>query len=82
MKEKFSALPGQPPTPPQFHPTPVEELLTDKQTAEIFSVKPRTLRLWRESLGLPFIRITSKVIRYRRSDLHAWAAKKRTAIAA
>ena len=51
------------------------ELLTDQQAAAILAVEPRTLRLWRQSRGLPHLRLTSKVIRYRRSDLDAWLAR-------
>jgi excisionase family DNA binding protein len=58
------------------------ELLTDTQAAELLSVEPRTLRLWRHSRGLPHLRITSKVIRYRRADLDAWLARHLVAIAA
>ena len=60
------------------HQTPVAnagELLTDSQAAALLSVEPRTLRLWRQSRGLPHLRLTSKVIRYRRSDLDAWLAR-------
>jgi DNA-binding transcriptional MerR regulator len=56
------------------------DLLTDEQAARILSVEPRTLRLWRNSRGLPFIRITSKVIRYRLADLNQWLAERRVAI--
>jgi excisionase family DNA binding protein len=55
------------------------ELLTDRQAAEILAVEPRTLRLWRHTRGLPHIRITSKVIRYRRSDLDGWLNRHRVA---
>jgi predicted site-specific integrase-resolvase len=58
------------------------DLLTDQQAAAILSVEPRTLRLWRNTRSLPYIRITSKVIRYRRSDLEAWLDRSRTVIAA
>ncbi|MBI4662163.1 MAG: helix-turn-helix domain-containing protein [Verrucomicrobia bacterium] len=55
-------------------------LLTDQQAAEFLSVKPRTLRLWRHARGLPHIRITTKEIRYRLSDLEDWLARRRTVI--
>ena len=57
------------------------DLLTDAQAAEILAVEPRTLRLWRNRRALPFIRITSKVIRYRRCDLNQWLERRRTVIA-
>jgi len=56
------------------------ELMTDEQAAQVLSVEPRTLRLWRQTRGLPHIRITSKVIRYRRSDISAWLERRRTVI--
>jgi DNA-binding transcriptional MerR regulator len=45
------------------------DILDDKQAAALLHTNPRTLRLWRATRGLPFIRITSKVIRYRRADI-------------
>lgn len=51
------------------------DILTDEQASSLFNVEPRTLRLWRLTRGLPHIKITSKVIRYRRADLDAWIAR-------
>jgi predicted DNA-binding transcriptional regulator AlpA len=56
------------------------ELLTDVEAAAFLSVKPRTLILWRHTRGLPHVRITSKVIRYRRADIDEWLARRRVAI--
>jgi len=42
-------------------------------------ITPRTLRLWRNRRGLPYIRITQKVIRYKVSDLNRWLDKHRVA---
>jgi DNA-binding transcriptional MerR regulator len=58
------------------------DILDDAQAAAYLITNPRTLRLWRQTRGLPFIRITSKVLRYRRADLDAWLAQRRVAIAA
>jgi excisionase family DNA binding protein len=58
------------------------ELMNDAQAAEYLDTNKRTLRLWRHTRGLPFIRITSKVIRYRKSDIDAWVAQHRVALAA
>ena len=61
--------------------TPAGEILDDKQAASyIGGVELRTLRLWRNTRALPHIKITSKVIRYRRSDLDAWLDRHRTVI--
>ena len=58
-----------------------DELLTEEEAARLLSVEPRTLRLWRNERGLPHLKITSKVIRYRRSDLNGWLNRARTVIA-
>ena len=47
-------------------------LLDDIGAAEFFNVKKRTIRLWRTSQGLPHVRISSRVIRYRMADLQSW----------
>jgi len=63
-------------------PANLSTLLTEEQAAEFLTVKPRTLRLWRQTRALPHIRITTKEIRYRASDLDEWLARRRTVIAA
>ena len=50
------------------------ELMDDVGAGELFGVCPRTIRLWRYKKGLPHLALTSKCIRFRRSDLLAWAA--------
>lgn len=57
-------------------------VLTDAQVAEYLQTTSRTLRLWRHSRGLPHIKISSRVIRYRVGDIDAWLARRRVAIAA
>lgn len=51
-------------------------LLDDESAALFFNVKPRTLRLWRQTQGLPHIRVTSRIIRYRMADLQSWMDKR------
>ena len=58
------------------------DLLDEIQAAAYLVIKPRTLRLWRNSRGLPHLKITSKEIRYRRSDLDGWLNRHRVCIAA
>jgi predicted DNA-binding transcriptional regulator AlpA len=60
------------PTSPARNPA---DLLTDLDAAQLLGIEPRTLRLWRNTRGLPHLRITSKVIRYRRADLDAWLSR-------
>lgn len=58
------------------------DLLNDEQAAELLQTNKRTLRQWRYTRGLPFIRITSRMIRYRKSDIEQWLERRRVAIAA
>jgi predicted site-specific integrase-resolvase len=59
---------------------PAEKLLDDAAAAEILGVQPRTLRLWRNTRRLPFLKISSRVVRYRLADLNAWLDASRTVI--
>jgi hypothetical protein len=59
----------------------VAELFTDESAASyIGGILPRTIRDWRTRRGLPFCRITPKVIRIRRADLDKWLAGHQVAI--
>jgi len=59
--------------------TAEEQILTDETAAALLAVEPRTVREWRARRGLPFIRISAKVIRIRRSDLDKWMDKRQVA---
>jgi excisionase family DNA binding protein len=56
------------------------QILTDETAATLLAVEPRTIRDWRTRRGLPFVRITAKVIRIRRGDLDKWLARHQVAI--
>lgn len=56
------------------------DLLSDTQCAALLGVKPRTLRLWRRKRALPFIKITSREIRYRAADIAEWLSQRRVAM--
>lgn len=56
------------------------QILTDETAAALLAVEPRTVREWRAKRGLPFIRITPKVVRIRRADLDKWLGKHQVAI--
>lgn len=56
------------------------DILTEGQLATEIGVMPRTLRLWRHTRGLPHIKLTSKIIRYRRADIDAWLERNRVVI--
>ncbi|HOC58075.1 MAG TPA: helix-turn-helix domain-containing protein [Verrucomicrobiota bacterium] len=61
--------------------TNLPEIFDDNSAAVyIGGVTPRTIRNWRTHRGLPFIRITGKVIRIRRADLDEWLARHRVAM--
>jgi len=60
----------------------VGDLMDEHQAAAYLLTTPRTLRLWRQTRGVPHIRITSKVIRYRLADIDAWLAQRRVAVVA
>jgi hypothetical protein len=48
--------------------------------AYVGGIKPRAIRDWRTRRGLPFIRITAKVCRIRRTDLDRWLGQHRVAL--
>jgi excisionase family DNA binding protein len=54
--------------------------LSETQVAELLTVKPRTVRGWRMSRGLPYVRISGKTTRIRRGDLEQWLAAQKVAI--
>jgi len=48
-------------------------LLDEKQAAEVLTVEPGTLSVWRSTgrYKIPFVKVGRRV-RYRRADLDAW----------
>jgi len=60
---------------------PPAELFTDATAADyIGNVQSRAVRSWRATSGLPFLKITNKVIRIRRADLDRWLQQHRVAM--
>lgn len=59
---------------------PASDLLTEPEAALYLTVEPRTLRDWRNKRGLPHLKLTSKIIRYRRTDLNTWLARHLVAV--
>ncbi len=48
--------------------------LSEQEAANYLSLSPSTLRNWRVAGGgPPFVKISKRCIRYRRSDLDQWA---------
>lgn len=53
--------------------TQTNQLLTEHETARLLNLTTRCLQAWRlRGTGLPFIRISSRCIRYRMSDIQQW----------
>ncbi len=49
-------------------------LISEDPAAEFLDVVPRSMQGWRQrGEGPPFVRISSRCIKYRRIDLRAWA---------
>ena len=57
-----------------------QDIDDESAAAYIGGITARTIRSWRTYRGLPFIRITNKVIRIRRADLDEWLARHRVAM--
>ena len=74
---KFAAMQNNTPTPTQNNTPPAAPLWVEEQVAEYLAIEPRTCRLWRTARGLPFIRISSKAVRYRKADIDAWLDRRR-----
>lgn len=49
-----------------------DELLNEDQAAELITMRPQTLAVWRmKGIGPKFMRV-GRLVRYRKSDLLAW----------
>lgn len=52
-------------------------LLTSTEAAKYLKASPRTLDNWRSrGTGPPFIRLSSRAIRYRMAELEAWIEER------
>ncbi len=55
-----------------------DRLLTEREAAERLGMSPRYMEARRQRVGgPPFIRISSRAIRYRTDDLDEWIASRR-----
>jgi hypothetical protein len=68
--------------PPSSELKPTGDVFNDAGACAFLITTPRTLRLWRRTLGLPHIRVTAKSLRYRKADLEEWLARRRVAVKA
>jgi hypothetical protein len=65
------------PQPQHSYPDILDDVLAANYVG---GIQPRAIRDWRTNRGLPFIRITPKVVRIRRADLDKWLARHSVAI--
>lgn len=54
----------------------IEPLLTTKQVAEITGMSESTLINGRGSIGLPFVRLAGRIVRYRPADVREYIEKR------
>ena len=57
-----------------------EALMTTEQLARLLGVDPSSVRRWRTSTpvqGPPFIRMSDRVVKYRRADVQRWLDSRR-----
>jgi len=54
-----------------------EKVMTEKQASDYLQLTTRTLQAWRYRGGGPkYIRVSSKCVRYRQSDIDKWLAER------
>ena len=57
-----------------------DTLMTTEQLARMLGVDPSSVRRWRTSTpvqGPPFIRMSDRVVKYRRADVERWLNSRR-----
>jgi DNA-binding transcriptional MerR regulator len=64
------------------YPTIDDPFLSEEEAARTLNVKPRKLQYWRQEGGGPPIYKFNQAVRYRLSELLAWAAEQRQPSAA
>lgn len=53
----------------------LSDLLNEKEVATELGIAPGTLRNWRSlRIGVPFVKLGKRAVRYRRSDVEAFVA--------
>lgn len=70
------------PESPQPQAPLLTRLLTTEDVAEITGLSPETLAQWRWlKKEIPYVRLGTKCVRYRQSDIDAWLAKRLVSVA-
>ncbi len=60
--------------------TAADTLMTTEQLARMLGVDPSSVRRWRTAIpiqGPPFIRMSDRVVKYRRADVERWLSSRR-----
>jgi predicted DNA-binding transcriptional regulator AlpA len=58
-------------------PTDVDQVMTQKELADMLKVSVEQLRLWRvRGFGPPMFRVGLQAIRYRRSEVERWITEQ------
>jgi hypothetical protein len=61
-----------------MQPPALSDILSSEETAAEIKVRPRTLESWRRrGFGPPFVRVSSRCIRYHRDDIERWLTARR-----
>jgi excisionase family DNA binding protein len=53
-----------------------ERLLTARELSEWLGVSPETVLRWTRARKVPAVRLPSRAVRYRESDIEAWVAER------
>lgn len=62
---------------PEQHTTSKSELINEREAASILYYSVRALQNWRHRGGGPdFVKVSSRSVRYRRTDLEKWIAAR------
>ena len=65
--------------PPASGQPAAENYLDETGVAALLGVKPRTVRALRATKGLPCLKVTNKILRFRRADIDEWICRSRVA---
>jgi predicted DNA-binding transcriptional regulator AlpA len=68
------------PRPVDHQPAAGSELMTTEEVAQLLGVDPSSVRRWRTATprhGPAFIRLSERIVKYRREDVERWLASRR-----
>ena len=51
----------------------MEELKKIKEIANYFKVTPKTINIWKDEKGMPFLRLPSGAIRFKTTEVIRWS---------